>query len=82
MPDMDYRKLIGKIAEQGMTQKELASSIHLSESHFSQKIQGKYPFKQSEINAICDCLAINKGEIGEYFFTPKVDIPKHQEADA
>lgn len=73
MPEMDYRKLIGKISERGMTQKELASAIHLSESHFSQKIQGRYPFKQSEINAICDCLAIGKDEIGDYFFTPKVE---------
>lgn len=76
MPEMDYRKLIGRISEQGLTQKQLASLIHLSESHFSQKIQGKYPFKQSEINAICDHLAIDKNEIGDYFFTPKVEKPQ------
>lgn len=76
MPEMDYRKLIGRISELGLTQKEVASSIHLSESHFSQKMQGKYPFTQREINAICDCLFIIKDEIGDYFFTPKVEKSK------
>ena len=73
VPEMDYSKLIGRIRECGYTQKSLARQIHVSESHFCQKLSGNYPFKQTEIERICDALQISAGEIGLYFFTQKVE---------
>lgn len=71
MPDMDYRKLLGRIKEKGYTQKELAERIGLSESHLCQKLLGRYAFKQSEMRDICNVLDISGTEIGAYFFSPK-----------
>lgn len=73
MPEMDYGKLSGRIRECGYTQKRLALEIGTSEGQFSQKMQGNYPFKQSEIERICDVLRIESADIGSYFFTPRVE---------
>ncbi len=73
MPTMDYSRLLGRLRECGLTQKELAEIIGISEGQMSQKIQGNYPFKQSEIGSVCDTLGINQTDIGLYFFTPKVE---------
>lgn len=76
MPRMDYSKLLGRIKEYGYTQKSLAESVHISESHFCQKISGNYPFKQTDIQRICETLHIPCNEIGTYFFTKKVEKPQ------
>lgn len=76
MPEMNYSKLIGRAAELGLTQKTLAEKIGVSESHFCQKLNGNYSFKQREICAICEVLHIAADEIGLYFFTPKVEKPQ------
>ncbi|MBR6377900.1 MAG: DUF739 family protein [Oscillospiraceae bacterium] len=73
MPEMDYSKLIGRATELGYTKKALAEKIGVSESHFCQKINGHYSFKQKEIREICEILCIAADEIGLYFFTPKVE---------
>lgn len=70
MPEMDYRKLLGRVREKGFTQKELAEKIGVSESHLCQKFSGKYAFKQSEMQKICVVLEIPANEIGTYFFSP------------
>lgn len=70
MPIMDYSRLRGRIAECGFTQKSLAESVSISEGQFCQKMSGKYPFKQTEIERICDVLSIEASEIGAYFFSP------------
>ena len=74
MPTMDYSKLRGRIKECGYTQKSLAEAIEISESHFSQKLTGNYPFTQKEIDKICDALKISVSEIGAFFFLLKVDV--------
>ena len=76
MPEMDYSKLIGRAAELGFSQKELAGKIGVSESHFCQKLNGHYSFKQKEIRDICEILLIPSDEIGLYFFTPRVEKPQ------
>lgn len=73
MPKMDYSKLLGRIKEYGYTQKSLAESVHISESHFCQKISGNYPFKQTDIQRICEVLHIPCSEIGAYFFVQKIE---------
>lgn len=76
MPGFNYSKLLGRIKEHGFTQKSVASAIGVNESHFCRKLSGEFMFKQSEIEAICNLLRISEAEIGNYFFTPKVE--KHQ----
>lgn len=71
MPAMNYSKLLGKIRELGLTQKLVASRIHMTESHFSRKLSGEFAFKQSEIQQLCELLQIPGEQIGAYFFTPK-----------
>lgn len=71
LPDMDYSKLLGRIKEKGYTQKDIAEKIGISESHLCQKLLGRYAFKQSEMQNICNILNIKGTEIGEYFFSPK-----------
>lgn len=73
MPDMDYSKLLGRIKEYGHTQKSVSENIGISEGQLSQKLSGKYLFKQSEIIKICNLLEIDGIDIGEYFFKPKVE---------
>ena len=71
MPEMDYSKLKGRIAQKGLNQKDLASLIGVSEGQFSKKMSGEYVFKQSEILKICNILDIAASQIGEYFFSRK-----------
>lgn len=55
----------------GLTQKECAAKIGLSEGQLNRKLAGEYNFKQSEIHNLCDLLDIDAKEIGYYFFCPK-----------
>lgn len=71
MPKVDYSKLLGRMKERGFTQKMLAAQIGISESHMSQKLNGTYVFKQTEMQDICRILEIDASEIGAYFFSPK-----------
>lgn len=71
MPEMDYRKLRARMCECGLTQQELAGKIGISEGQLSQKLAGRYAFKQSEMIAICRVLALDLSAIPEIFFCPK-----------
>lgn len=73
MPEMDYSKLLGRIKEKGHTQKSVAKEIGISESQLCMKLGNVYPFKQRDIQKICDCLGIEPQEIGDYFFTLKLE---------
>lgn len=72
MPQRDYSKLNGRMAELGITQKVMASVAGMSATTMSLKLNGKGAFRQSEIQAIVNLLEIPAKEIGFYFFTPKV----------
>lgn len=48
----------------GLTQKECAAKIGLSEGQLNRKLAGEYNFKQSEIHNLCDLLDIDAKEIG------------------
>lgn len=73
MPDMDYTELIVLIKKNGFTQKSVAKAVNLTESHFSRKLSGEYPFTQIEIQKLCEMLKIRGEDIAKYFFTPKVE---------
>lgn len=68
----NYAKLLGRIKEYGFTHEELANKIGIAPSTFSAKMNNKYSFAITEIDAICNVLEISKDEIGLYFFTQKV----------
>ncbi len=70
MPDMNYNPLRGRIRECGLTQKECAAKIGLSEGQLNRKLAGEYDFKQDEIHSLCRLLNIDATEIGHYFFCP------------
>lgn len=68
----DYSKLLGRIKECGFTQETLAKHIGITKSSMSLKLNNKASFRQIEIFSICVALDIGSGEVGVYFFTPKV----------
>ena len=55
---LNRNKLKGAIASAGMTQKELAAKIGMSENGFSLKLAGKSYFDAAQIVKICDVLDI------------------------
>ena len=55
---MNMRKLKGKIAEAGLTQRELAKRIGVSENTLARKIKGIRDFTIGEANRICEELEI------------------------
>ena len=65
--NMKYRKLIGRMAEKGFTQKDLADELGLVPQTFRYKMQGKYDFKVSEAFAIARILDIDPAEFDAYF---------------
>lgn len=67
-----YDKLRNRIREKYGKQAALAYEIGMSEHTISEKLTGKKFFTQGEIIRICKKLDIPAMEIGEYFFTPKV----------
>lgn len=68
----DYSRLLGKIVEKYGTQAKFASAMGLSEHTISKKLNVVIGWKQSEILKACDLLGIPFNEVGDYFFTLKV----------
>lgn len=71
MTDVNYNPLRGRMRECGLTQKECAAKIGLSEGQLNRKLAGEYDFRQDEIHKLCNLLDIDSTEIGRYFFSPK-----------
>lgn len=71
MPEVNYNPLRGRMRECGLTQKECAAKIGISEGQLNRKLAGEYDFKQDEIYGLCRLLNIDAAEIGHYFFSPK-----------
>ena len=68
----NYAKLLGRIRERGFTQKSLAKKIGINQGTLSEKLNNKYAFTMTEMDAISKLLGITKSEIGVYFFDEKV----------
>lgn len=68
----DYSKLKGRTKEMGYRQEDVGIAIGLTPATYSQKLNHKTEFKQSEIDDICKFLDIPEKEITNYFFTAKV----------
>ena len=68
----DYAKLLGRITEKMGTQAKFANAMNISERTCSLKLNGKIPFKQTEIVQACQVLEIADCDIPSYFFNLKV----------
>lgn len=74
----NYSALLGRIKELGYTQDTLAKAAHISSGTLSAKLNGRFPFKQTDIQNIADVLDIGASDIGRYFFAPVVEFSQHQ----
>ncbi len=68
----DYSKLRGKIVEKYVNQILFAKAMNWSERTLSQKINGKIPWKQTDICKAIELLGLSEDDIQTYFFTIKV----------
>lgn len=68
----DFSKLLGRIKEYGYTQERLAEEIGMTKTTMNLKLNGKAYFSAPEIEKIRKILCIEIGDIGVYFFAPKV----------
>lgn len=68
----DYSKLLGRIREKGLTQKELAEQIGISATTLNLKLCNNNFFTQKEVLKLCKALDISNGEVADYFFAEKV----------
>jgi transcriptional regulator with XRE-family HTH domain len=60
--------LYGKLAEQSITQQQLADKLSISSATLNAKLKGKSEFNVREIYKISEVLGINKENIVSYFF--------------
>lgn len=56
MPQMNYNALRGRIRECGLTQKEVAARIGVSEGQLNRKLAGEFAFRQDEMESILKLL--------------------------
>ncbi len=68
----DYSKLKGRIVEKYETRSNFAKAMCVSTHSLSKKLNGRTPFRQSEISRACELLCIEAPQISEYFFTQLV----------
>lgn len=65
---MRKSKLLGKMAEVDITQRDLAKAIGMSENTMTSRIKGTTDFKANEIVAICKVCGISSADqIAEIF---------------
>lgn len=70
--EYNYQKLLGVMRERGFTQEQLAKQSNMSVASLNLKLNNKREFRQSEIRLISSALNLKVGDIGDYFFTPKL----------
>jgi transcriptional regulator with XRE-family HTH domain len=61
-------RIYGKMAEKGITQRELSGKMGLASSTLNMKLNGKTEFTVGEIFRISKSLDIPKEDIVSYFF--------------
>ena len=69
----NYNKLKGKIKEKCGSQQQYAILLGLSSSSISGKLNNFISFSQDEISESIKILQLGLKEIGDYFFTTKVE---------
>ena len=69
--NFDYSALLGLMREKHFTQQALSNATKISMTQLSAKLNGKYPFKQKDIQIVSGVLGIAPTDIGHYFFSVK-----------
>lgn len=70
---VDTNSLKSAIAKKGYTQGEVARKIGISTQSLNYKILNKTEFKVDEAYRLCVVLEIPKEEMGNIFFSSKID---------
>ena len=68
----NYNKLRGKIVEIYGSQIEFAKAMKWSEKTLSLKLNGKVPWKQTDIMTAVQILGLSESDIQDYFFSVEV----------
>ena len=68
----NYNKLRGKIVEIYGSQIEFAKAMKWSEKTLSLKLNGKVPWKQTDIMTAVQILGLSESDIQDYFFSLEV----------
>ena len=68
----NYNKLRGKIVEIYGSQIEFAKAMKWSEKTLSLKLNGKVPWKQTDIMTAIQILGLSESDIQDYFFAVEV----------
>lgn len=66
---LNVSKIRGRMAELGVTQKEIAKEMNLAAPTVSQKLNQIRPMNLDEAEKLAQILKISNNEFGEYFFT-------------
>ena len=66
---LNTRKVRGRLAELGLTQKDVAKTLGIATSTASQKINRLRPLYLDEAEKLAMLLQLNDSEFGEYFFS-------------
>lgn len=77
----DFSKLRGRIKEKLKYESVFAEKIGISQASLSSKFNNKSDFTASEISRASDedVLDISLNELGEYFFTKKLELNSRKE---
>lgn len=68
----DYSKLLGRLAERGLKQYDLAKELGITSYSVYKKLNSKSEFKQQEILHLINFLNIEPADISKFFFKEKV----------
>ena len=68
----NYNKLRGKIVEIYGSQIEFAKAMKWSEKTLSLKLNGRVPWKQTDIMTAVQILGLSESDIQDYFFAVEV----------
>ena len=69
---INTNKIKGRMAELGITQKDLAKALKISPPTVSQKINNIRPMDLSEAEIMTEILKIQSEEFAEYFFAARL----------
>lgn len=64
---MNQREFRGTVAKSGISNRELAGKLNLSEQAFYNKINGKSEFMNSEIKTLASILSLSMAEVNDIF---------------
>ena len=73
------RKIKGRMAELGLTQKDIAEKLDLSQATVSQKISGSRPLYLDEAQKIAELLCIEDEEFRSFFWAEDCETQKTEE---